>query len=49
MDWFDPDQNRGQWRDVWNTVMNLRVPQNSGMFLSICTTCGIPRREGVMS
>jgi hypothetical protein len=26
MDWIDLAQNRGQWRALVNTVMNLRVP-----------------------
>jgi hypothetical protein len=26
MDWIDLAQYRGQWRDLVNTVMNLRVP-----------------------
>jgi hypothetical protein len=26
MDWIDLAQNRNQWRDLVNTVMNLRVP-----------------------
>jgi hypothetical protein len=26
MDWIDRPQNRGQWRALVNTVMNLRVP-----------------------
>jgi hypothetical protein len=25
MDWFDPDRNRGQWRALVNTLMNIRV------------------------
>jgi hypothetical protein len=27
-----------------NAVMNFRVPQNSGEFLSCCTIDGLPRR-----
>jgi hypothetical protein len=26
MDWIDLDHDKDQWRDVVNTVMNLRVP-----------------------
>jgi hypothetical protein len=26
MDWIDLDQDRGQWRALVNTVMNLRFP-----------------------
>jgi hypothetical protein len=26
MDWIDLDQDREQWRDLVNTVMNLLVP-----------------------
>jgi hypothetical protein len=26
MDWIDVAQDRDQWRDLVNTVMNLRVP-----------------------
>jgi hypothetical protein len=25
IDWIDPAQDRDQWRDTVNTVMNLRV------------------------
>jgi hypothetical protein len=36
MDWIDMAQDRVQWRTLVNTVMNLRVPQNAGKFLSNC-------------
>jgi hypothetical protein len=26
MDWIDMDQDRDQWRNLVNRVMNLRVP-----------------------
>jgi hypothetical protein len=34
VDWIHWAQDRDRWRVVVNTVMNLRVPQNAGNFLT---------------
>jgi transposase len=34
VDWIDLAQDRDRWRDLVYTVMNIRVPQNAGNFLS---------------
>jgi hypothetical protein len=44
MDWIDLAQDNDQWRALVNTVMNLRVSQNSGKFLSSCTIDSFSRR-----
>jgi hypothetical protein len=44
IDWFDLAQDRDQRMALVNTVMNLRVPQNVGKFLSGCTIGGFSRR-----
>ena len=34
MNWIDVAQDRDRWWAVMNAVMNLRVPQNAGNFLT---------------
>jgi hypothetical protein len=38
MNWIYLFQDRGKWRALVNTLMNLRVPWSFGNFLSNCTT-----------
>jgi hypothetical protein len=44
MDWTGLVEDTDQWRTLLNTVMNFRVPQNVGKFLSGCTSGGFSRR-----
>jgi hypothetical protein len=34
MDWIDMAQDRERWRSLVSAVMNLRVPQKAGNFLT---------------
>jgi hypothetical protein len=47
MDWSDLAQNRGQWRALVNTVMNLLVPQNVAKFFSNCTIGDLSSRAQI--
>jgi hypothetical protein len=44
MDWIDLAQDRDQLRDLVNKVMNLRVQEDAGNFLSSWMTGGHSRR-----
>jgi len=37
-DWMELAQDRGGWRALVSTVMNLRVPKIAGNFLTSCRT-----------
>ena len=34
IDWIDLEQDNDRWRALVNVIMNVRVPQNAGNFLT---------------
>ena len=43
-DWIDLAQDMDRWCALVHAVMNLRVPQNAGNFLTICEPVSFSRR-----
>jgi len=45
MGWIDLVQDRDRWLALVNTVMNLRVPQNAGNFLTSLEPASFSKKD----